>query len=134
MTMNQEINEPEDNDEKPPGFEVLGLNAHLLKAVQELGFTHPTPIQTKAIPLVMEGRDLIGCAQTGSGKTAAVLLPIMHRVMAGQKGGTRGLVLEPARELAAQVEEDYRELGKHSHLKAATVYGGVGFGNQTTAL
>ena len=119
---------------KTPGFEVFGLNPALLRAVQELGFTHPTPIQTKAIPTVLEGRDLIGCAQTGTGKTAAFLLPIMHRLMAGQKGGTRVLVLEPTRELAAQVEEDFRDLGKHSHLKCATVYGGVGFGNQTTAL
>jgi ATP-dependent RNA helicase RhlE len=117
-----------------PGFESLGLNPAMLKAVQELGFTHPTPIQVKAIPPVLEGRDMIGCAQTGTGKTAAFLLPVMHRLMAGTKGGTRVLVLEPTRELAAQVEEDFRDLGKHSHLKCATVYGGVGFGNQTTAL
>jgi ATP-dependent RNA helicase RhlE len=126
--------DPMDDDEKPPGFESLALVPPLLKAVHELGFKHPTPIQTKAIPLVLEGRDLIGCAQTGTGKTAAFLLPVMQRLMAGQKGGTRVLVLEPTRELAAQVEEDFRDLGKHSHLKAATVYGGVGFGNQTTAL
>jgi ATP-dependent RNA helicase RhlE len=117
-----------------PKFESLGLNPSLLKAVQELGFQHPTPIQVKAIPPVLEGRDMIGCAQTGTGKTAAFLLPVMHRLMAGVKGGTRVLVLEPTRELAAQVEEDFRDLGKHSHLRCATVYGGVGFGNQTTAL
>jgi ATP-dependent RNA helicase RhlE len=134
MTKTDEIEDDPADDEKPPGFEPLGLNAAMLKAVHELGFTHPTPIQTKAIPIVLDGRDLIGCAQTGTGKTAAFLLPIMHRLMAGQKGGTRVLVLEPTRELAAQVEEDFRDLGKHSHLKAATVYGGVGFGNQTTAL
>jgi len=91
--------------EKPPGFETLNLNPALLKAVEELGFQHPTPIQTKAIPPVLDGRDLIGCAQTGTGKTAAFLLPVMHRLMAGQKGGTRVLVLEPTRELAAQVED-----------------------------
>jgi len=125
----------EDKAETPqPMFESLGLNPALLKAVQELGFKHPTPIQVKAIPPVLEGRDMIGCAQTGTGKTAAFLLPVMHRLMAGTKGGTRVLVLEPTRELAAQVEEDFRDLGKHSHLKCATVYGGVGFGNQTTAL
>jgi ATP-dependent RNA helicase RhlE len=117
-----------------PSFESLELNPAMLRAVQELGFTHPTPIQTKAIPPVRDGRDFIGCAQTGTGKTAAFLLPVMHRLMAGQKGGTRALVLEPTRELAAQVEEDFRDLGKHSHLRAATVYGGVGFGNQTQAL
>jgi len=129
-----ETNERDEEEEKPPGFESLALTPPFLKAVQELGFTHPTPIQMKAIPIVLEGRDLIGCAQTGTGKTAAFLLPVMQRLMAGQKGGTRVLVLEPTRELAAQVEEDFRDLGKHSHLKAATVYGGVGFGNQTTAL
>jgi len=126
--------EPEAGEAPQPVFESLGLNPALLKAVQELGFTHPTPIQVKAIPPVLEGRDMIGCAQTGTGKTAAFLLPVMHRLMAGQKGGTRVLVLEPTRELAAQVEEDFRDLGKHSHLRCATVYGGVGFGNQTTAL
>jgi ATP-dependent RNA helicase RhlE len=126
--------ETEAGEAPQPVFESLGLNPGLLKAVQELGFTHPTPIQVKAIPPVLEGRDMIGCAQTGTGKTAAFLLPVMHRLMAGTKGGTRVLVLEPTRELAAQVEEDFRDLGKHSHLKCATVYGGVGFGNQTTAL
>ena len=122
--------------ETPPNtFESLGLNEALLKAIRELGYEHPTPIQSKAVPLVLEGRDLIGCAQTGTGKTAAFLLPILHRLMAEKKtGGTRVLVLEPTRELAAQVEENFRELGKHTHLKAQTVYGGVGFGPQVQAL
>ncbi len=115
-------------------FESFGLHPSLLKAVTDLGFAHPTPIQEKAIPYVLQGRDLIGCAQTGTGKTAAFLLPIFHRLMAGQKGGTRVLVLEPTRELAAQVEEDFRDLGKYTHLRAQTVYGGVGFGPQTQAL
>jgi ATP-dependent RNA helicase RhlE len=117
-------------------FESLGLNPALLKAVGEMGYEHPTPIQGKAIPPVLEGRDVIGCAQTGTGKTAAFLLPLLHRLMAQPKGGggTRVLVLEPTRELAAQVEENFRELGRHTHLRAATVYGGVGFGPQTHAL
>jgi ATP-dependent RNA helicase RhlE len=115
-------------------FESLNLNPVLLKAVSELGFEHPTPIQEKAIPHVLTGGDLIGCAQTGTGKTAAFLLPILHRLMLGQRGGTRVLVLEPTRELAAQVEDDFRDLGKHTHLRAASVYGGVGFGPQTQAL
>jgi ATP-dependent RNA helicase RhlE len=123
-----------DEPAAPPSFASFGLNASLLKAVGELGFIHPTPIQTKAIPPVLEGRDVIGCAQTGTGKTAAFLLPILHRLMAGQKGGTRVLVLEPTRELAAQVEEDFREIGRHTHLHGGTVYGGVGFGPQTHAL
>ena len=115
-------------------FESLGLNPALLKAVVELGYEHPMPIQAKAIPPVMEGKDLIGCAQTGTGKTAAFLLPLLHRFMGQPKGGTRVLVLEPTRELAAQVEEDFRDLGRHTHLKAGTVYGGVGFSPQTHAL
>ncbi len=115
-------------------FEDFGLDETLLRAVRDLGFTHPTPIQTKAIPPVRDGKDLIGCAQTGTGKTAAFLLPVMHRLLQLPKGGCRVLVLEPTRELAAQVEEDFRDLGKHAPLKAATVYGGVGFQPQITAL
>jgi ATP-dependent RNA helicase RhlE len=118
----------------PPSFESLGLDECLLRAVRDLGYPHPTPIQAKAIPLVLQGRDLIGCAQTGTGKTAAFLLPTLHRLLSSPKGGTRVLVLEPTRELAAQVEEDFRDLGKHSPVKAATVYGGVGFQPQITAL
>jgi len=103
--MTTDKDEDEDDEvEAPPGFDALHLNPALRKAVQELGFTHPTPIQLKAIPPVLDGRDLIGCAQTGTGKTAAFLLTVMHSLMAGQKGGTRVLVLEPTRELAAQVE------------------------------
>jgi ATP-dependent RNA helicase RhlE len=118
----------------PPSFESLGLDECLLRAVRDLGYPHPTPIQAKAIPLVLQGRDLIGCAQTGTGKTAAFLLPTLHRLLSSPKGGTRVLVLEPTRELAAQVEEDFRDLGKHAPLKAATVYGGVGFQPQISAL
>jgi ATP-dependent RNA helicase RhlE len=122
------------SDAAPVSFESLNLNPSLLKAVKELGYEHPTPIQAKAIPIVLEGRDLIGCAQTGTGKTAAFLLPLLHRFMAAPHKGTRLLILEPTRELAAQVEEDFRDLGRHTHLKAGTVYGGVGFQPQTHAL
>jgi ATP-dependent RNA helicase RhlE len=115
-------------------FQSLGLNPALLKAIQELGYEHPTPIQSKAIPLVQTGRDLIGCAQTGTGKTAAFLLPVLHRLALAPKGGTRLLVLEPTRELAAQVEENFHELGKHLPLRAVTVYGGVGFAPQIQGL
>jgi ATP-dependent RNA helicase RhlE len=118
----------------PSTFETLGLHASLLKAVKELGYEHPTPIQSKAIPLVLQGGDLIGCAQTGTGKTAAFLLPLLHRMMQAPKGGTRLLVLEPTRELAAQVEENFHELGKHVPLRAVTVYGGVGFAPQIQGL
>jgi ATP-dependent RNA helicase RhlE len=121
----------------PRTFESFDLAPPLLKAVQELGFAHPTPIQEKAIPPVLEGRDLIGCAQTGTGKTAAFLLPTLHRLLAAPRqnhAATRVLVLEPTRELAAQVEVHFRELAPHTHLRAASVYGGVGFEHQTRAL
>ncbi len=118
----------------PPTFDSFGLNPMLLRAVQDLGWPHPTPIQAKAIPIVMEVKDLMGCAQTGTGKTAAFLLPIMHRLLSTPKAGTRVLVLEPTRELAAQVEDDFKDLAKHTPLHAAAVYGGVGFGHQTHAL
>ncbi|HXG60395.1 MAG TPA: DEAD/DEAH box helicase [Planctomycetota bacterium] len=115
-------------------FETLGLHPSLLRAVKELGFEHPTPIQAKAIPPILQGRDLVGCAQTGTGKTAAFLLPVLHRLLEGPRGGTRVLVLEPTRELAAQVETHFRDLARHVSLRAATVYGGVAFGPQTQAL
>ncbi len=121
-------------DPAPSTFDSLGLREELLRAVRELDFAHPTPIQAKAVPPILQGRDLIGCAQTGTGKTAAFLLPIMHRLMGEGKGGTRVLVLEPTRELAAQVEDHFRGLGHHTGLRAGTVYGGVGFGPQTHAL
>ena len=121
-------------DPAPPSFDSFGLAPPLLRAVKELDFVHPTPIQARAIPPILEGRDVIGCAETGTGKTAAFLLPLLHRLAAAPHGGTRVLVLEPTRELAAQVEEHFRPLARHVHLRAASVYGGVGFGAQTHAL
>ncbi len=121
-------------DPVPVTFDSLGLDPALLRAVRELGFPHTTPIQAKAIPHILDGRDLAGCAQTGTGKTAAFLLPILHRLMGSPRGGSRVLILEPTRELAAQVEEHFRELAPHTPVRAATVYGGVGFGPQTHAL
>ncbi len=118
----------------PPSFDSFGLDPSLLRAVKDLDFVHPTPIQAKVIPPILLGRDVIGCAQTGTGKTAAFLLPLLHRLLGGPRGGTRILVLEPTRELAAQVDEHFRGIARHTHLKAAAVYGGVGFGAQTHAL
>jgi ATP-dependent RNA helicase RhlE len=118
----------------PPAFDSFGLDPALLRAVKELDFTHPTPIQSKAIPPILQGRDVVGCAQTGTGKTAAFILPLVHRLLAGPRGGTRILVLEPTRELAAQVGEHFHDLARHVHVRGATVYGGVGFGAQTNAL
>ena len=114
-------------------FTHLQLHPDLLKGIRELGFTRPTPIQTEAIPVAMAGRDLLACAQTGSGKTAAFLLPILHRLMGTPRRTTRALVLTPTRELAAQILEDFNALAVHTPLTGAAVYGGVGMGPQEHA-
>jgi ATP-dependent RNA helicase RhlE len=111
----------------------LNLDASLLRAIKELGFTRPTPIQQDAIPPALEGRDVLACAMTGSGKTAAFLLPIMQRIMNKPRGVTRALVLTPTRELAAQIEQHLRELAVHTPLSGAAVFGGVGLGPQEHA-
>jgi ATP-dependent RNA helicase RhlE len=109
-------------------FLKLGLRPEVVAAVVEKGYSQPTPIQERAIPLVLSGRDLIGTAQTGTGKTAAFALPILHRL--GAHGACRCLILEPTRELALQVEEAFRNYGKFTGLRVAVVYGGVGYGKQ----
>ena len=119
-------------------FSTLGLDAALVRSVKELGFTRPTPIQHDAIPPALEGRDVLACAMTGSGKTAAFLLPIMHRIMmkangGKSRGGTRALVLTPTRELAAQIEQHLRELATHTPIEGAAIFGGVGMGPQEHA-
>src|SRR5687768_10102665 len=114
-------------------FTSLHLHADLLKGIRELGFARPTPIQAEAIPAAMQGRDLLACAQTGSGKTAAFLLPIMHRLLEKPRRSTRALVLTPTRELAAQIQEDLTSLAVHTPLTGAAVYGGVGMGPQEHA-
>jgi ATP-dependent RNA helicase RhlE len=114
-------------------FSKLGLHPSLLQGLKDLGFTRPTPIQTDAIPLAMAGQDLLACAMTGSGKTAAFLLPILHRLIDKPRGTTRALVLTPTRELAAQIVEDLNDLAVHTPLTAAAVYGGVGMGPQEHA-
>ena len=114
-------------------FANFKLHPDLLRGVRELGFTRATPIQEQAIPPALEGRDLLACAMTGSGKTAAFLLPIMHRLMGKPRGTTRALVLTPTRELAAQIEEHLRELAVHTPLSGAAVFGGVGMGPQEHA-
>src|SRR5512132_3356415 len=114
-------------------FSSFQLHPDLLKGVKELGFTRPTPIQTDAIPPAMEGRDLLACAMTGSGKTAAFLLPILHRLIAKPRGTTRALVITPTRELAAQIDAHLAELAVHTPLAGAAVYGGVGMGPQEHA-
>jgi ATP-dependent RNA helicase RhlE len=115
-------------------FSDLNLHPNLLKGVKELGFTRPTPIQADAIPPALQGRDLLACAMTGSGKTAAFVLPILHRLLATKRGTTRALVLSPTRELAAQILEDVNDLAVHTPVTAAAIYGGVGMGPQEHAL
>jgi ATP-dependent RNA helicase RhlE len=114
-------------------FTALKLHPDLLKGIRELGFARPTPIQADAIPPAVAGRDVLACAQTGSGKTAAFLLPILHRLIARPRRVTRALVLTPTRELAAQIVEDLNALAMHTPLTAAAVYGGVGMGPQEHA-
>jgi ATP-dependent RNA helicase RhlE len=114
------------------GFDTLGLSAAVLKAVEESGYTTPTPIQERAIPIILEGRDVIGASQTGTGKTAAFALPSLSRIQ--RLGKPQILVLEPTRELAHQVAESFLHYGKHTGLKVALLYGGVGLGKQAEEL
>jgi ATP-dependent RNA helicase RhlE len=116
----------------PTSFAALKLSPQSLQALDRAGFEHPTPIQVGAIPPALQGRDVIGTAATGTGKTAAFLLPIIER-LAG-KTGTRALVLAPTRELALQIGEELERFGRARHVRGAVVIGGVGMGNQTAAL
>lgn len=117
----------EDNE-----FRLLGLNSKVVAAVSEKGYRVPTAIQAQAIPAILEGRDLLGTAQTGTGKTAAFALPVLHRL--DRHGPCRCLVLEPTRELALQVEESFKEYGRYTNLSVCVVYGGVGYGRQREQL
>ena len=114
-------------------FSTLKLHPSLQKGIKELGFTRPTPIQADAIPPALAGRDVLACAMTGSGKTAAFLLPILHKLIDRPRGTTRALVLTPTRELAAQILEDLNDLAVHTPISAASVFGGVGMGPQEHA-
>ena len=114
-------------------FNHLGLHPSLLRGIKELGFVRPTTIQSEAIPPAMQGKDVIATAQTGSGKTAAFLLPIVHRLIDKPRRTTRALVLAPTRELAAQILEDLTALAVHTPITGAAVFGGVGMGPQEHA-
>jgi ATP-dependent RNA helicase RhlE len=114
-------------------FNTLNLHPTLLQGLKELGFTRPTPIQADAIPPAMEGRDVLACAQTGSGKTAAFLLPIVNGLIGKPRGRTRALILAPTRELAAQIHQDLNDLAVHTPITGAPVFGGVGMGPQEHA-
>jgi ATP-dependent RNA helicase RhlE len=115
------------------GFTKLGLSQPMLQGVTAMGYIEPTPIQLRAIPLIMGGRDVIGSAQTGTGKTAAFALPILSQI-AEHETHPRVLVLEPTRELAAQVETAFRDFARFTNLRVAVVFGGVGYGLQREAL
>ncbi len=116
------------------GFRQFNLDPHLMPAIERAGYTTPTPVQSAAIPVVMAGSDLIGTAQTGTGKTAAFVLPILHRLLGGSAGYTRALILTPTRELASQIHESVQELGSDTDIRCATVYGGVGPNPQIQAM
>jgi ATP-dependent RNA helicase RhlE len=135
------MNEEEDF-EASLSFAELDLAPEVLDAVRDAGYTHPTPIQQQAIPLALAGRDLIGLAQTGTGKTAGFTLPIIHNLITPPLAAANGepvhrvrvLILTPTRELAAQVEESFRKYGKHVPLRVVPIYGGVGIEPQSKAL
>ncbi|MGE5468005.1 MAG: DEAD/DEAH box helicase, partial [Ignavibacteria bacterium] len=121
-------------------FTDLGLRAEILRSISEQGYDTPTPIQAQAIPLVLEGRDLMAAAQTGTGKTAGFTLPILQLLSSRDAGMSlkrfkpRALVVVPTRELAVQVHDSVRTYGKHLKLRSAAIFGGVGMGSQTSAL
>jgi ATP-dependent RNA helicase RhlE len=121
----------------PSGFAALGLRDPILRAVTAEGYTTPTPIQLQSIPKVMQGHDLLGCAQTGTGKTAAFALPLLHRLAVASNSARRGprvLVLVPTRELAVQIAESFGVYGRHLPIKTTVVFGGVSQGAQVTAI
>ena len=115
-------------------FQNLGLAPELLRALGDVGYAEPTPIQAQAIPLVLEGRDVLAAAQTGTGKTAAFVLPILHRLASGPARSPRALVLVPTRELAAQVAESVETYGRHLRVRSAVIFGGVSINPQIDRL
>ena len=123
---------PVDVPKMDTAFSALGLSDALAYGVQEMGYTEPTPIQKGAIPIILAGGDVIGSAQTGTGKTAAFALPIIQRL--GTHGALRCLILEPTRELALQVEEAFQKFARFTDLRVTIVYGGVGYGKQVEDL
>ena len=115
-------------------FETFNLHPSVMAGVRALGYVTPTPIQTQSIPPIMQGRDVIGLAQTGTGKTAAFVLPILHRLQRSPRGRVSALIISPTRELAEQICESVNALGKQTGLRGIAIYGGVGMGLQTAGL
>ena len=124
------------HDATPVAFTSLGLDSRLQQAVGDRGFVSTTPIQSAVFPAVLEGTDLVACAQTGTGKTLAFLLPLMQRLLgaSGATGATRVLILAPTRELAVQIEDEFQGLAYHTNLSSVAVYGGVEAGPQERGL
>ncbi len=112
-------------------FQNLGLSEEVVHGVQSMGYMDPTPIQLQAFPIVLAGKDLIGASQTGTGKTAAFMLPILSQLKEHSPGGPRVLILEPTRELASQVDVASRDYSRFGNLRTTVVFGGVGYGGQT---
>ena len=114
----------------------ISLDDRLQRAVRAAGYTDPTPVQQAAIPPALEGRDIIGTAQTGTGKTAAFVLPMLQALLdaPGERKRTRALIVSPTRELAEQINDEITRLARFTNLRSATVYGGVGMGPQVSAL
>ena len=115
-------------------FKELGLNDQLLEGIDAMGFETATPIQEKAIPVILEGRDLIACAQTGTGKTAAFLLPILHQLTNTESDSIDALIMVPTRELAIQIEESIKTYNKYTGLRHTVIFGGVKQGSQVRAI
>ncbi|MBI9075923.1 MAG: DEAD/DEAH box helicase [Desulfatibacillum sp.] len=115
-------------------FDTFGFHPRIAAGIAAAGYTSPTPIQNQAIPSVMQGSDLMGLAQTGTGKTAAFVLPILHKLLQGRQGGVRALIMAPTRELAEQTHEAIQALGSQTNLKSVSIYGGVGMQRQVNLL
>ncbi|MCX6013120.1 MAG: DEAD/DEAH box helicase, partial [Chloroflexi bacterium] len=115
-------------------FESFNFHPSVVAGVKSLGYTVPTPIQEKSIPVIMQGRDVIGLAQTGTGKTAAFVLPILHKLVDGRRSRIRALVISPTRELAEQTHTAISEVGKQTGLRSVAIYGGVSMDQQVKKL
>ncbi|MBM3176210.1 MAG: DEAD/DEAH box helicase, partial [Chloroflexi bacterium] len=115
-------------------FDTFNLHPSIMAGVQALGYVTPTPIQLKSIPPIMQGRDILGLAQTGTGKTAAFVLPILQRLLRSPRGRVGALIISPTRELAEQTCETIKELGQHTKLRSIAIYGGVSANQQITGL
>ncbi len=116
------------------GFSSFNFDPRITAGIRALGYSKPTPIQLQSMAPILQGRDVMGLAQTGTGKTAAFALPILQRLLSGPRGATRALILAPTRELADQIEQAFRELGRQTGQRSMTVFGGVGAGPQLSGL